>query len=146
MVALHCVNLAELELGFPEFPSLYVSRLGLTSIEICMKFGRQKLNNRHSCALQLSLYSARGSPRAQAPLTPAGSPPEASLTSVPVDTALQHGAPASPAGHLHHQRSRLEGSETQRQILACSHVSQFILVLPTSRPFSSLPLAQLPSG
>lgn len=59
------VNLAKLELGFPEFPSLDVSSLGLASIEICMKFGGQKLNSSHFSALQLSSCSTQGRPSAQ---------------------------------------------------------------------------------
>lgn len=54
MGALHCVNLVKLELGFSEFPSLHVSRLGLASIEMCMKFRGKKLSNSHFCALQFS--------------------------------------------------------------------------------------------
>lgn len=38
--ALSRVGLAKLSLGFPEFPSLYASNLGLTSRELGVGFGR----------------------------------------------------------------------------------------------------------
>lgn len=53
MEALHFVSLANGKLGFPEFPSLSVSRLRLSSIGICMQFGAQKLGNLCSSAQQL---------------------------------------------------------------------------------------------
>lgn len=116
MGALHCINLAKPEIGYPEFPSLNVSRSRLTSIKICVKFGGQKLSNSHTPVLFGSAAAAPGAaPGPRANLTPPESPAEAS-PSVPVYTVLWQRVPASPAGHLHHQRSRLEGSKIQTQV------------------------------
>lgn len=47
MVVYYCVNLAKLELCFPEFLSLYIPRLKLSKKQISIIFRKQKWNRSH---------------------------------------------------------------------------------------------------
>lgn len=102
LAVLHCVNLAKLELCFPEFPFMCSSGLGLAGREIRMRLGRLKWHlspvlgvlvqgPRHPCSLCILLWPAESPCRCRGTASDTRSPASASPTTRPGTLELLYG-------------------------------------------------------